>query len=73
MDVIKHKGAKIHVGCGGEVVRGVCLKCGERQKGGLFRKIFGEGPIILEQKDIKEVERLEHRKRIRERKDIFKW
>ena len=73
METIKHKGIKIHVGCGGEVVHGRCLQCGERQeKKGLGKKIFGEGPLIIKNKDIEEAERKAYRDRIREGRDIFK-
>lgn len=71
MDIIKHKGEKIHVSCGGTVVRGTCLKCGEKDKG-LIKKIFGEGPLVIKEKDKEETNREDHRKRIREGRDIFK-
>ena len=77
LEIIRHKRMRYHVGCGGEVIRGVCLRCGEREeKGGplkrVLKKVFGEDPIIVKKKDLKEIERTEHRKRIREGKDIFK-
>jgi len=71
MEVIKYKGEKIHVGCGGIVVKGKCLKCGEKQKG-LLKRIFGDEPLIIKEKDKEERNREEHRKRIREGRDIFK-
>ena len=73
METIRHKGEKYHVGCGGEVIRGVCLRCGEREeKKSLLKKIFGDSPVIIRGKDLKEIERTEHRKRIRKGRDIFK-
>lgn len=72
METIKNKGVRYHVGCGGEVVRGRCIKCGEKQKRNITKKIFGEGPLIIKDKDTKEMERLAHRERIREGRDIFK-
>lgn len=72
MNVIRHKGTKVHVGCGGEVVRGVCLKCGEKQEGGLLKRLFGEGPLAVKEKDTQALERKVHRTRIRKGKDIFK-
>lgn len=71
MDIIKYKGEKVHVGCGGVVTRGVCLKCGEKKKG-FLRRLLGDEPLVTQQKDIKALERKEHRKRIRMGKDIFK-
>lgn len=73
MDIVKHKGVRIHVGCGGEVVKGRCIKCGEREeKRSLEKRIFGEGPLIIRNKDVEEANRQGHRKRIREGRDIFK-
>ena len=73
MEIRKHKGVRIHIGCGGEVVRSRCIRCGEREeKRGLVKKIFGEGPIIIRNKDVEEAGRQEHRKRIREGRDIFR-
>lgn len=43
MRTVKYKGAIIHVGCEGTVIRGTCLKCGEKKP---RRKFFGEGPLI---------------------------
>lgn len=71
MDTVRYKGEKIHVGCGGAVVRGTCLKCGERDKS-FLKKILGEGPLIIKNKDVEETVRKAHRERIREGKDIFK-
>lgn len=71
MEIVKYKGEKIHVGCGGVVSRGVCLKCGERQKG-VFKNLLGDGPWFTKEKDAKALERKEHRDRIRMGKDIFK-
>ena len=71
MDIMRHKGQRIHVGCGGEVVKGVCLKCGEKKKS-LVSRFFGEGPIIISTKDQEAASRRAHRKRIREGRDIFK-
>ena len=72
MDIIRHKGARIHVGCGGEVVRGRCLKCGEKDKRNILKKVFVTGPLVIKEADIKETERKAHRERIRKGKDIFK-
>jgi len=72
METVKDKDRKEwHVGCGGEVIRGTCIKCGKKKKG-LISKIFGEGPLIIREKDIKATERLEYKKRIRGGKDIWK-
>ena len=71
MDTIRHKGIRYHVGCGGEVHKGLCIKCGEKDKG-LLKKIFGEGPLIIKEKDAEAANRQEHKKRIREGRDIFK-
>jgi len=71
MDIIKHEGVKYHVKCGGVVIRGVCVKCGEKRKG-LMRRILGEEPLIIKEEDVKAIERKAHRKRLRDRKDIFK-
>jgi hypothetical protein len=60
-----------HIGCGGEVIRSPCIKCGGKKKG-LMSKIFGEGPLIIREKDIKETQRKEHKRRIREGRDIFR-
>ena len=72
METIKNKGQRFHVGCGGEVIRGVCLKCGEKQERNLAKRIFGEGSLIIKDKDVEETKRKAHRQRIREGKDIFK-
>jgi len=72
MDVVKQDGVTYHVGCGGVVIKNICVKCGERRKREWGRKIFGEGPLILEEKDEKEIDRKAHRERLRKRKDIWK-
>jgi len=72
MDTVKHEGVRYHVGCGGTILKGVCVKCGERYKRSLMKRVFGEGPLILEEKDEKAVGRNAHRKRLRERRDIWK-
>lgn len=71
MEVIKYKDDKIHVGCGGIVTKGRCLKCGAKQKG-LLSRIFGDDPMVIKVKDKEAVARAEHKKRIREGRDIFK-
>ena len=71
MDIIKDEGKKYHVGCGGIVIRGRCIKCGEKDKG-LLKRIFGKGPLVIKEKDAQAIDRQEHRKRIREGRDIFK-
>lgn len=60
-----------HIGCGGEVIRGVCIRCGEKKKG-LFSKLLGNDPLIIDQRKEEEDKRLEHKRRIREGRDIFK-
>ena len=72
MDIVKGEdGRKWHVGCGGEVIRGVCVKCGQK-KPGLVKRILGEGPFIIKEKDDVEARREAHRERIRKGKDIFR-
>ena len=71
MDTVKYKGERYHVGCGGLVARGLCLKCGEK-KPGLLKRIVGSGPLVTNEKETKAEMRQEHRKRIRLGKDIFK-
>ena len=71
MDTIRDKGKRYHIGCGGEVIKGLCIKCGEKDKGPL-KGIFGEGPLVIKEKDAQAIDRQEHRKRIREGRDIFK-
>ena len=71
MNTIRDKGKRYHISCGGEVIKGLCIKCGEKDKG-LLRKILGEGPLIIREKDVEETERKAHRDRIRQGKDIFK-
>lgn len=71
MEVIKHKGIRIHVGCGGEVVKGRCILCGEsKEKSSLGEKVFGKGPILIKDKDVGGADRKAHRDRIREGRDI---
>ena len=69
---MKYKGIRYHVGCGGEVYHGVCIKCGKKSKKGLLKKILGEGPLLVEEEDIEKIRRSSHRRRIREGRDIFK-
>jgi len=71
MDTIRHEGKTYHIGCGGEVVRGICIKCGQKKKS-LRSRIFGDGPFIIREKDESEKRRREHRDRIRSRKDIYR-
>jgi len=71
MDTIKNEGKTWHIGCGGEVVRGICIKCGQKKKSFMSR-IIGEGPLIIRDKDESEKRRRDHRDRIRSRRDIFK-
>lgn len=59
-----------HVGCGGEVVKSICIKCGERKRG-LLSRLFGDEPIISREDPGRE-KRQEHRRRIRKGSDIFK-
>lgn len=64
MKTVKYKGSEIHVGCEGTVVKGVCLRCGERKP---KRKWFGEGPWIEKKSDFDaEV----YKKRIRDMEDL---
>lgn len=72
MDTVKHEGVRYHVGCGGVVIKGICVKCGEKYRRNILKKIFGEGPLVYKEEDIKEIERKVHRERIRKGKDIFK-
>lgn len=72
METVKDKDKKEwHIKCGGEVIRGVCIKCGQKKKG-LMSRIFGEGPLVIREKDVKEDQRKEHKRRIREGRDIFR-
>lgn len=64
MKTVKYKGSEVHVGCEGTVVKGVCLKCGERKP---KKKLFGEGPWI-ERKPNFDAE--EYKRRIKEMDDI---
>jgi hypothetical protein len=49
METVKDKDKnEWHIGCGGEVLRGRCVKCGKRKKG-LVERIFGEGPFIIKE------------------------
>jgi hypothetical protein len=43
MKTVKYKGTEIHVGCEGTVIKGICVRCGERKP---KRKLFGEGTWI---------------------------
>jgi hypothetical protein len=71
MDTVKDSEKKEwHVGCGGTVIRGVCVKCGEKKKG-LMSRVFGDDPIIMRENTEKK-KREEHKRRIREGRDIFK-
>ena len=72
MDTVKEDGVTYHIGCGGIVIKGICVKCGEKRKRDIGKKIFGEGPLIIREKDQKEIERAEHKKRLQERRDIWK-
>ncbi len=73
METIKHKGIRIHIGCGGEVVKGRCLKCGNKQeRKSLEEKVFGKGPLIISTKEAQEDIRQAHRRRIQDREDIRK-
>jgi len=72
MDIVKQDGVKYHVGCGGIVIKGVCIKCGEAHKRDVLKKIFGEGPLVYREEDEKEIDRKAHRRRLEERKDIWK-
>jgi len=70
MDTVKYKGSEIHVRCGGTVIKGICVLCGERKpEKDLMTKIFGDGSLIMENK-VKEFNREEHRRRIRSKRDI---
>lgn len=71
MDTIRDKGKRYHVGCGGEIHKGLCVKCGEKDKG-LLRKILGEGPLVIKEGDEQAAKRKAHKARIREGRDIFK-
>jgi len=71
METKRYKGEEIHVGCGGVVTGRTCLKCGEKKtRRGIGELVFGTGPLIG--KESKEVGREEHRRRIREGRDISK-
>jgi len=72
MDIVKHEGVTYHVGCGGIVIKGVCVKCGEKYKRNIIKKIFGSSPLLIKEGDEKEIDRAAHRKRLRDRKDIWK-
>lgn len=45
MQTVRYKGVEIHIGCEGTIVRGVCVKCGQR-KPSLTERIFGKEPLI---------------------------
>lgn len=69
--VVKYKGARIHVGCGGIVMGRTCLKCGEEKpRRNLTRAVFGEGPLVSSEK--KKFDEKDYRKRIKEGRDIFR-
>lgn len=72
MDIVKQDGVRYHVGCGGVVIKGVCVKCGEKSKGDLLKRVFGEGPLVIKEEDSKEIDRQAHRRRLEKRKDIWK-
>jgi len=73
VETTRYKGEKIHIGCGGVVLRGRCIKCGEKQeRKGLGERIFGKGPLVISEKDEETKTRQEHRDRIKEGRDIFK-
>ena len=72
MDTVKQDGVVYHVGCGGVVIKGVCVKCGEKRKRDIVKKIFGDGPLIIKEEDEKEIDRKAHRRRLEQRKDIWK-
>ena len=72
MRIVKHKGTKIHVGCGGIVLGRVCTKCGEEApRKTIVDRVFGSEPIISRE-GTRKVDRREHRDRIREGKDLSK-
>lgn len=72
METVKDKDKREwHIKCSGEVIRGICIKCGERKKG-LISKILGDRPIVIDKRDEEAERRREHKKRIREGRDIFK-
>jgi len=66
LKTVKYKGSEVHVGCEGVVVRGVCLKCGER-KPSRMKRIFGEDPAIVPNAKFDEKK---YRRRIREMNDL---
>lgn len=70
MKTIKVKGQRLHVGCGGVLLKRICTKCGEvKPKKSLGRAIFGEGPLVSEKEPFDE---RDHKRRIREGRDILK-
>lgn len=66
MRTVKYKGVEVHVGCEGSVVRGTCLKCGER-KPSRIERLFGKDPIAQLKPKFDEKE---YRRRIREMDDL---
>jgi len=72
VDIVKQDGVSYHVGCGGTIIRGVCIKCGEKYKRNIIKKVFGEGPLVISEEDEKEIDRKAHRRRLEQRKDIWK-
>lgn len=56
--------AEIHKDCGGEIVKRTCLKCGK--KWGAIKYLFDKNIEIPDGK----FDPQEHRKRIRERRDL---
>jgi hypothetical protein len=63
---IRYKGTEIHVGCEGTVVKGVCLRCGERKKSRLQKWMGDEPTITTKPKFDPEA----HKRRIRNMEDI---
>lgn len=64
MNTITQDGKTWHVGCGGEVIKGICIRCGEKKR---KRSLLGSGPLIIEEPKF---DPKEYRKRIRESRDI---
>ena len=68
-ETVSFQGAQYHVGCGGQVVEGVCIKCGGREsKGNIFSRLFS-GPFITESNP-EEDKRTAYRMRLRRGLDI---
>lgn len=68
MQTVKYKGTRIHIGCEGAVVKGVCLKCGEREPK-LSERILGKGSLIEKKPKLDEEA---YKKRIRNMEDLRK-